>query len=236
MRVHFSSTPDLILPKVAPAQQLDARRQSHLNRLAFVNMKKAILLSKPDLLLASTKSRPTKFRCTDLWSKRMKKQAIEVMWAGKDPRIQGFHWRTKVLKDWSPPSESEASLRLSQYLENVKRREHLPHKSVNADWRSGSVCDAQIQGCERLMTEVKDERKAIDIDLRKKRLMKKQWRSQESRDDDLKSFISDEIDQFRRRKISVPEADKKTAMKRIQKKLDSLGLSFYIERRRRLPL
>ena len=229
MHVRFHPSLTTALPV---RKSLSPRRQSRLNPLSFANMKRSMLFAKPDQVLASSKLRPTKMRCVDLWSKRMKKEAVQVMLAQKDPRIQKFHWRTKVFKDWNPPEEGDVTLRLSKYIDEVRTRSY--HEGFHPEGVSLSMCEERLLGCDKLKREIQDGLRSIKADLGAKRREAKQWQSMESDDNTMKMFIQGEVDQFRnKRQVSVPELLRKTSGPKPAKKLARLGLSFYIARRRR---
>lgn len=199
-------------------------------------MKKVILLAKPDQVLASNRSRSTKLRCSDLWSQKMKKEAVEIMWAKHDPRVQKFHWRTKEVKNWQPPEEGLVSTRISQYIERVKSRERPA--SVYQPWGMTlpSVCDLHIQNCSRLQSELHSNIHYLKATTPLRRSRPAYIHTHEEAESGLDDFIKDEVSEFKKKTfLNNPELTRKPVYTSLAKRMNKLGLSFYVAQRRRPP-
>jgi len=205
-------------------------RQSRLNPASFSSMKRTMLLARPDQVLVSNRHRSTKLRCSDLWSKKMKKQVVRVLLAKHDPRVDKFHWRTKEIKDWKPLEGGRVSSRIAQYLERVRSQDR-PRSVLPSSISQPCASDSHLRACERLKSDLHTQIRTLKADRSfNKSFHQSFYREEET---DLTDFIRDEVDDFKRKTQVGMDMARKSSMTSLAKRMNKLGLSFYAAQRRR---
>ena len=230
-----SSQSPLVVPsKANPAKhaQFLKIRQSRLNPASFAGMKRTMMLARPDQVLASSRHTSTKLRCSDLWSKKMKTQVVRVLLAKHDPRVDKFHWRTKEIKNWKPKEEGQVSSRISEYLERVRSRDR-PRSVLPSSVSQIGACNFQLRACDRLKSELHTQKRLLKADRFANKTLHQSF-YHDTQETDLSDFIRDEVDDFKR-KTQVGNTDmlRKSSFSSLAKRMNKLGLTFYVAQRKR---
>lgn len=215
-----------------PAARLSNVRFSRMNPASFAHMKRTMLLAKPEQVLASSRQRLTKLRCSDLWSQEMKKEVVRVLWARRDSRVEKIHWRTKQFKSWKPPEEGEISTRIARYLSRMRSQDRprsvLPNSRGQVD-----VCSQQLRACDRLRTDLHSSMRSLKVDRSVTSSLYQSFYS-EAQETDLSDFIRDEVEDFHRKtQLGNVDMSRKSSLSSVAKRMKKLGLTFYVARRKR---
>lgn len=205
-------------------------QQSRQNPASFSSMKRTMLLARPDQVLVSNRHRSTKLRCSDLWSKKMKKQVVKVLFAKHDPRVDKFHWRTKQVKNWEPLEDGRVSSRIAQYLERVRSQDR-PRSVLPSSVSHVSASDFHLRACERLKSDLHLQIRNLKADRSiNKSFHQSFYREEET---DLSDFIKDEVDDFKRKTQVGMDMSRKSSFSSLAKRMNKLGLTFYAAQRKR---
>lgn len=195
------------------------RTQSTLDRsLPFValertatSVNKNLVLAEPDTILASSRLHPTKLRCTDLWSKSMKKEAARILWETQNPQILERVCTSKVIPKVKKNPEDLQDKRVRRLLSKQDSMYLKPVEKM--DW-GGS-----LQLCAQLQSEVRSFKQSISPERRRVRREEPiNYVKQE-----VKRYLEDHKLPYIMRKISVASQ---------AKRLDRLGVSFYKAQRK----
>lgn len=192
--------------------------------------RRSLLLVKPEQVLASGRNRPTKLRCSDFWSRGMKKEAVRMLWAKSDSSAARDNLRRQVLPLLQPGEEDKVSQRLSHYIQRVRSVE-----LSSVDWpqdQSFSHAD-HIQLCDKLQSEVHSELRRLRANLvQSKQSTPQLLKSLTGEETDLAEFIKGEVADFKKGPLR-PELLRKFSGGHIGKRMNRLGLSFYAAQRRK---
>jgi len=180
--------------------------------------------------LASGRSRPTKLRCSDLWSRSMKKEAVRMLWAKSDSSAARDHLRKQGLPLSQPGEEGKVSQRLTHYIKRVRSVE-----ISSADWQqdpSFSHAD-HMQLCDQLQSEVHSDLRRLRASLMQSKQSTPQLlKSLNAEETDLAEFIKGEVADFKKGPLR-PELLRKVSGGHIGKRMNRLGLSFYAAQRKK---
>lgn len=207
----------------------------HIPSKLLNKARRSILLTKPDQVLASSHSRPTKLRCSDLWSRKMQKEAVKILWAKNDALAERRLLRNDMTRS-QPTEESKVSQRLSHYIQRVRSVEIPAINWQFQDQNATYVQETHLQKCAQLQSEVHSELTKLKADLaRSKKKTPQLIRLITGEETDLTDFVKGEVADFRKGPLR-PELMRKSSASSLAKRMNRLGLSFYsIQRRRPLP-
>ena len=187
------------------------QRNASLSHISWPSISKNLLLAQPDTILASSRSRPTKLRCIDLWSKRMKKEAVHVLWESRNQQVlRRFH----VSKALSEIPELKAELQDQHMQRFLRGRDSKPSKALKPlDWSNTMQMCTQLQSDIRSLKHSLSPMKAI------------------GRRDEPITYVKEEVKRYLDDSKS-PYVVRKTSGANLAKRLDRLGVSFYKAQRK----
>lgn len=199
-------------------------------RRSALLVKKQLILEKADTILASSRQRPTKLRCTDLWSKSMKKEAVKIMWDRRDPRVLRLRWRYHNFSLPQIPEVADASLISNPHIATYIHKRSIAGSFKHEHSQDFSDWDMRLKDCARLQMDLKRMRGKMQNPQPEKlnglqRPMKYKA--------DMEEFIKDEVRDFKvKRKAQFPQLINKAYGVRVARKMEKLGISFYVAQRR----
>lgn len=206
------------------SQTLGPSRPRFLSRA-----RRSVMLTRPELVLASGRNRPTKLRCSDFWSRGMKKEAVRILWAKNDALADRGKFRRQVVHQSHTEEEGKVSKRLSHYIQRVRSVE-LP-SSEQLDHSLSHI--ERMRLCENLQSEVHSELKRLRSNLMQSKQSTPQLlKSLYGEETDLAEFIKGEVADFKKGP-QKPELLRKLSGGSIVKRMNRLGLSFYVAQRKK---
>lgn len=192
--------------------------------------RRSLMLTRPEQVLASGRSRPTKLRCSDFWSRSMKKEAVRILWAKNDALADRNKFKTQVLPQSHSEEEGKVSKRLSHYIQRVRSIE-----ISTPDWQLDHSLShvERIRLCDNLQSEVHSELMRLRTNLmQSKRSTPQLLKSLSGEETDLAEFIKGEVADFKKGP-QKPELLRKLSGGSIVKRMNRLGLSFYVAQRKK---
>lgn len=187
------------------------QRTATWNQVTWPSVSKNVLLAQPDAVLASSRSRPTKLRCIDLWSKRMKKEAVHVLWETRNQQVLRRFHVSKALSEVPELKEDNEHLRIQEAARGRGRRQVKAAGPM--DWGS------TMQLCTQLQSDVR----TLKHSLSPIRQIGRRLEPIDYVKDEVKRYLDDRKSPFLLRKASGAS---------LAKRLDRLGVSFYKAQRK----
>ena len=159
----------------------------------------------------------------------MKKEAVRILWAKNDALADRNKFRRRVLPQSHTEEEGKVSKRLSHYIQRVRSveistSEQLDHSLSHIE---------RIRLCENLQSEVHSELKRLQTNLmRSKQSTPQLLKSLSGEETDLAEFIKGEVADFKKGP-QKPELLRKLSGGSVVKRMNRLGLSFYVAQRKK---
>ena len=187
------------------------QRTATWNQAACPSVSKNVLLAQPDTVLASSRSRPTKLRCIDLWSKRMKKEAVHVLWETRNQQVLRRFHVSKALSEIPELKNDNEYLRIQRFVQGRGRSQVKVAEPMDL----GST----MQLCTQLQSDVRTFKHSLSP-------IRQIGRKLEPID-----FVKTEVKRYLEDRKS-PYLARKASGVSLAKRLDRLGVSFYKAQRK----